>query len=105
MWISVRANRCMASSAVESEPASQAKPMIAEMIRMLCAVVVIASGDTAVALDCAARLSYRPRPMARPPYALIALLMAAVYGAASGQTTLAPQSGVLVLRNGQVLEG
>lgn len=38
-------------------------------------------------------------------YALIVLLCVANCRAAGGQSALAPQSGVLVLRNGQVLEG
>lgn len=43
--------------------------------------------------------------MARPPYALI-LLGALVLGrSALGQSSLAPQTGVLVLRNGQALDG
>src|SRR5262245_54593335 len=54
------------------------------------------------ALDSASRLSYRPRPMTRPPYAPILLLVAAFCRAAVAQISLAPEAGVLVLRNGQV---
>ena len=43
--------------------------------------------------------------MACPPYALIALVAAALTRAALGQVSLAPEAGVLVLRNGRVLEG
>jgi len=43
--------------------------------------------------------------MPRPRYALILLLAAALGRAALGQAPLAPQAGILVLRNGQVLEG
>jgi hypothetical protein len=43
--------------------------------------------------------------MARPPYALIMLVAAALTRTALGQVSLAPEAGVLVLRNGQVLEG
>jgi hypothetical protein len=43
--------------------------------------------------------------MARPPYALILVLAVAWCGAAEGQASLAPEAGVLVLRNGQVLDG
>ena len=38
-------------------------------------------------------------------YALILLLALGMGRAACGQTPLVPQSGVLVLRNGQVLTG
>jgi len=38
-------------------------------------------------------------------YALILLFVLTTGGPACGQTPLAPQSGVLVLRNGQVLNG
>lgn len=43
--------------------------------------------------------------MARPHYALTTLALAALAAYASAQTSVLPQAGVLVLRNGQVLEG
>jgi len=43
--------------------------------------------------------------MARHRYALIVLVSSALPAAVWGQTELAPQAGVLVLRNGQVLTG
>ena len=43
--------------------------------------------------------------MLRLHYALTALILLAWPGMISGQTSLTPQSGLLVLRNGQVLEG
>src|SRR5437016_757270 len=57
------------------------------------------------ALDRPAALSYGSRPMSFRHYALTLLLGLAVHGATRGQTPLAPQSGILVLRNGQILEG
>src|SRR5258708_7005444 len=50
-------------------------------------------------------LSYRPRPMSYRQYALILLLALTLGRAAWGQSSVAPQAGVLVLRNGQVIEG
>jgi hypothetical protein len=43
--------------------------------------------------------------MARPRYALILLFIVAFCRAALGQSPLAPEAGILVLRNGQVLGG
>jgi hypothetical protein len=43
--------------------------------------------------------------MPRHPYALTLLLIMASVRAAMGQSSLAPEAGVLVLRNGQVIEG
>lgn len=43
--------------------------------------------------------------MPRPHYALAALILLAWTTAIQGQTALTPQAGLLVLRNGQVLEG
>jgi hypothetical protein len=43
--------------------------------------------------------------MARPPYALVLVLAAAACRVVMGQAPLAPQAGVLVLRNGQVIDG
>jgi hypothetical protein len=43
--------------------------------------------------------------MARPRYALIVLIVVLCRGAAWGQSSLAPEAGVLVLKNGQVIDG
>jgi hypothetical protein len=43
--------------------------------------------------------------MARPHYALTILALAALAASAAAQTSVLPQAGVLVLRNGHVLEG
>src|SRR5262245_10526452 len=65
----------------------------------------IASCPCRFAIDSSAELAYCPRPMPRPRYALNLLFAVAMFGAALGQAPLAPETGVLVLRNGQVLEG
>src|SRR5207302_4958216 len=56
-------------------------------------------------LDAIAPVSYCLAPMARPRYALIVLLLVAVGRCATAQSSLAPKAGILVLRNGRVIEG
>src|SRR5262245_40344147 len=64
-----------------------------------------ASSACTIDLDSVARLSYCPRPMARHRYALVMLIAAALCCAVQGQTSLAPEAGVLSLKNGQIIEG
>src|SRR5688572_987920 len=111
MWTSRRANRCSRSSsaarvapAVASSDASRTSQQLRVAGRIEPELPRLRVAHN-VDIDRLGADSYRPLAMPRPHYALALLALLAWPLAAGGQTSLTPHAGLLVLRNGQVLEG